>query len=264
MTSGRPWCALARHVSMLMVSTGVLCAQDPFEIHVLEYEQPQLGEFTFENHLNYVGRGAAQGGSSATQNLLHDTYELTAGIMADVSFGVMQFNARRPGGPLESAGWRLVPHLYVPRSWHWPINVGLVVEFAFQNPAWAADARSVTILPILEKSFGRTKVDVDPTFGRSLGGQGTDTGWDFGLTARVGFEAKMRLTPSIEYYGDSGRPPAFEPFAAQRHQILPGGDIRLRKNIIWSLGVGFGVTPATDGIVFKSRLEVSFGSRTRH
>src|SRR5580658_10338038 len=105
MTSGRPWCALARHVSMLIVSTGVLCAQDPFEIHVLEYEQLQLGEFTFEDHMNYVAQSAAQGASPATQSAFHDTYELTAGLTDDVSFGVMQLNARRPGGPLESAGW---------------------------------------------------------------------------------------------------------------------------------------------------------------
>ena len=48
------------------------------------------------------------------------------------------------------------------------------------------------------------------------------------------------------------------------HQILPGGDIRLKKNIIWSLGVGVGITPATDRIVYKSRLEISFGGKPRH
>src|SRR5580658_6031375 len=99
MTSGRPWCALARHVSMLIVSTGVLCAQDPFEIHVLQYEELQLGEFTFENHMNYVAEAAV-----GTQRVFHNTSELTAGLMDDLSFGVMQLNARRPGGPLESAG----------------------------------------------------------------------------------------------------------------------------------------------------------------
>ena len=52
MTSGRPWCVLARHVLVLVFSTGVLYAQDTFEIHVLEYGQLQPGEFTFENHLN--------------------------------------------------------------------------------------------------------------------------------------------------------------------------------------------------------------------
>src|ERR1700721_2550881 len=101
MTSGRPWRALARHLAMLMVSTGVLCAQDAFEIHVLEYETLQPGEFTFENHLNYVAQGAAP----ATQNVFHDTYELTAGLTGDVSFGDMQLTAKSPGWPLERAAW---------------------------------------------------------------------------------------------------------------------------------------------------------------
>jgi hypothetical protein len=73
-----------------------------------------------------------------------------------------------------------------------------------------------------------------------------------------------RFTPSLEYYGDWEPLPAFEPFVAQMHQILPGGDIRLRKNIIWSLGVGVGITPATHRIVYKSRLEFSFGEKARH
>jgi hypothetical protein len=260
MPSGRQWCAFARHLAVLLVSIGSLCAQDPFEIHVLEYEQLHPGELTFENHMNYVEQGA----TAATQSIFHDTYELTAGIANDVSFGVMQLNARRPGGPLESAGWRLVPHFYVPRSLHLPVDLGLVVEFAFENPPWAAASRSVTILPVLEKRFQRIQVDLNPTFGRSLHGPDTDRGWGFGLAARVGFGSGKRFTPSLEYYGDWGPLPAFEPLATQMHQIFPGGDIRLRKNAIWNLGVGVGLTPASDRLVFKSRLEISFGGKGRH
>jgi hypothetical protein len=258
------WCAFACHLSILMVSTGVLCAQDPFEIHVLEYEQLQPGEFTFENHMNYVAPNAAQGAAPGTQSIFHDTYELTAGVTDNVAFGIMQLNARRPDGPLESAGWRLVPHLYAPRSWHLPVDLGLVVEFAFENPAWDADTRSVTLVPILEKRFGRVQIDLNPTFDRPLRGPDIVRGWGLGLAARVGFDGMKRFTPSLEYYGDWGPLPAFEPFAAQMHQILPGGDIRLRKNIIWSLGIGMGITPATDRIVYKSRLEISFGGKARH
>jgi hypothetical protein len=86
MTSGRPWCAFACHLPALIVSMGVLCAQDPFEIHVLEYEELKPCEFTFENHMNYV----EQDTTANTQSVFHDTYELTAGVMNDVSFGVMQ------------------------------------------------------------------------------------------------------------------------------------------------------------------------------
>jgi hypothetical protein len=243
-----------------MVSVGALLAQDPFEIHVLEYEQLRPGEFTVENHLNYVARSA----SAANQRVFHDTYELTAGVTDDVSIGVMQLNARRPGGPLQSAGWRLVPHLYVPRSWHLPLDVGLVVEMAFENPAWNADTRSITILPVLEKSFGRLQIDLNPTFGRSLHGPDIDRGWGLGLAGRVAFERTKRFTPSLEYYCDWGPLPTFQPFMAQMHQILPGGDIRLSRRIIWSIGVGVGITPEANRIVYKSRLEISFGGKSGH
>ena len=265
MTSGRPWCAFARRAALqatplvlaLAISMGVLWAQDPFEIHVLEYEPMHAGEFTFENHLNYAGQNPAAG----TRSVFHDTYELTAGVAEEFSFGGMQLNARMPGGPLESAGWRVVPHFYVPRSWHWPVGVGLVAEFAFENPARDANSRSVTILPVLERRFGLIQVDLNPSFSRALHGPDTERGWGFGLAARVGVERKKRFTPSLEYYGDWGPLPAFEPLVGQMHQILPGGDIRLWKNVLWSLGVGVGITPATDRIVYKSRLEISFGRR---
>ena len=120
MPSGRQWWAFARHLSVLMVSMGTRCAQDPFEIHVLEYEQLPPGAFTFENHVTYVEPGTA----ASTQSALHDTYELTVAVMNGVSLGVMQLNARTPGGPLESAGWRLVPRLCIPRSLHLPVDIG--------------------------------------------------------------------------------------------------------------------------------------------
>jgi hypothetical protein len=214
---------------------GLAHAQDLFEIHVLEYEQLRPREFTWEDHTNYAGSG-----------LLHVTHELTGGITDHISFGVMQLNARRPGTPLESAGFRLVPHLYAPRSWRWPIDVGLVAEFSFNDTAWFPDSRSVELVPIIEKRFGRFQIDLNPAVGRS------HRTWDSGLAARLAFAATRRFTPSLEYYGDRSQ---------QAHQIFPGADFRLRKNIVWNLGVGVGLTPFTDRIVYKSRFEISFGGR---
>jgi len=96
-----------------------------------------------------------------------------------------------PGGPLESAGWRLVPHLYIPRSWHWPVDFGLVAEFAFENPAFDADAKSVTILPILEKRLGRIQIDLNPTFGRSW--LGSWTGRPSGFRTHEEIHAEPRI-----------------------------------------------------------------------
>jgi len=252
----RRWRAFAI-AGLVAVSTAALHAQDPFEIHVLEYEELKLGEFTFENHTNYVGKSDAAAGV----DILHMTYELTAGINDKFSFGVMQLNAHRPGGPLESAGWRLVPHFYAPRSWHWPVDTGLTVEMSFNSTRWTTDSRSIELIPILEKRAGKVQVDVNPSFERALHGPGVRAGWGFGIAARVGYDATRRFTPSIEYYSDWGRWLDFAPPGQQIHQILPGGDIRLTKNLLWSTGVGIGATPAGNRIVYKSRLEFNFGGR---
>ena len=229
-------------LSLGLLFTSRLGAQDPFEIHVLEYEELHAGEFMFEDHANY--------------GPLHNTYELTAGISDHFSFGVMQLSAGGPGAPLESAGWRLVPHVYVPRSWRWPVDVGFVAEFSFNKAASTPDSRSVELLTILEKHFGRIQIDLNPEFSRPLNGPNKTRGWDFGLAARLGFEASRRFTPSLEYYSEWG--------PLSTHQIFPGGDLRLTKNILWNVGIGAGVTSSTDRLVYKSRLEISFGGRRKH
>src|SRR5216684_858473 len=90
-------------------------AQDPFEIHVYEYETLHRGQFTLEGHLNYVGKGTKtfEGPVAPFHDQFHMTLELTAGLTDWASLGVMQLNARRPGQSLEYAGWRLLPHFYV-------------------------------------------------------------------------------------------------------------------------------------------------------
>ena len=78
MTSRYQWCAGAHPIWRSFFLYGVLCsawmagagvarAQDPFEIHVLEYEDLQPGEFTAEVHTNYVGAGTTVGASGGTK-----------------------------------------------------------------------------------------------------------------------------------------------------------------------------------------------------
>ena len=238
-------------------------AQDPFEIHVYEYETLRRGQFTFETHLNYVGKGTRifEGPVAPFQDQLHMTFELTAGLADFASLGFMQLNARRVGHSLDYAGWRVLPHLYVPRSWQWPIDVGLVAEFSFQNTTYEENSRRVELRPILEKSFGHLQVDFNPVFERALHGPGTRAGWNFEPAARIGYDVSERFTPSLEYYSGWGPVPSFVPISEQFHQILPGGDVKLAKNVVWSFGVGVGATSAGNRLVYKSRIEVSFGGK---
>ncbi len=252
-------------VSSALLTAGLVFAQDPFEIHVLEYEDLRPGEFIAEVHTNYIAEGttAAQGPAAASQNQIHQTYELTGAVIPEFSFGIMQLNARLPGGPLQAAGWRLVPHLYAPRKWRLPVLLGVTAEFSFEKVLPGASTRTVEILPILEKQFGRWKADLNPTVGKVLSGYSQHRGWDFGLAARVGYERMRRFTPSLEYYSDWGELPVVQPKHDQVHQIVPGGDLQLMKNVTWNLGIGIGLTPSGDRLFYKSRLEVSWGGKAK-
>jgi hypothetical protein len=108
----------------------------PFEIHVYEYEELPPGGFTLEGHFNFVGIGtnSFDGLVALTNHQFHMAGELTGGITDNVSLGFMLLSAVRPGGPgLEYACWRVLPHFYAPKSWHLPLELGLVGEFSFQR-----------------------------------------------------------------------------------------------------------------------------------
>jgi hypothetical protein len=239
-------------------------AQDPFEIHVYEYETLQPGAYTLEAHLNYIALGTKSfdGPVAPTNNQFHMTGELTAGITSISSLGFMLLGAARPGaGGPEYAGWRILPHVYAPKSWKLPFDLGLVTEFSFQRTTYEENSRRVEIRPILEKKFGRFQLDANPVFERALHGPGVRDGWSFEPAARLAFEATRRVTPSVEYYSALGPLPGLLPRGEQVHQIFPGADIRLSDRLLWSAGVGFGVTSAGPSLVYKSRFEFSFGGK---
>lgn len=247
----------------LFLFAAALPAQDPFEIHVYEYETLKPYQFTFETHLNYIGIGTKifDGTVAPTQDQFHATFELTAGLTDYASIGFMQLNAVRPGGGFKYAGWRVLPHFYAPRAWHWPLDVGLVTEFSFQNTLYEPNSRRVEIRPILEKSLGKWQADFNPVFERDLHGPGVREGWNFEPAARIAYEASKRISPSLEYYSATGALPNFYPLAQQFHQLLPGADWKLTEDLLWSFGIGVGLTSTEPRLVFKSRFEFAFGRK---
>jgi hypothetical protein len=156
---------------LLAVTAACAPAQDPFEIHVYEYETLTPLRFTLEQHLNdwAVGSKEFDGPVAPTNRQLHMTYELTGGITNQVSLGFMQLSGVIPGAGFEYAGWRVLPHVYAPKSWHLPLDMGLVIEFSFVRPQFLADTRHVEVRPILERRIGAFQLDFNPVFARACG-----------------------------------------------------------------------------------------------
>src|SRR3954447_22008592 len=101
-----------------------VAAQDPFEIHVYEYEALKPLQFTLEQHLNYWAKGshAFDGTVAPSNDQLHMTYELTGGVTDQFSVGLMQLNTVLPGTGLRYSGWRVLPHFYIPKLPRVPVD----------------------------------------------------------------------------------------------------------------------------------------------
>ncbi len=251
---------------LLLLATAVCAlAQDPFEIHVYEYEQLHWGQFTLEQHLNDWAIGSKQfdGRLAPTNDQLHMTYELTSGITDQFSIGFMQLNAVLPGTGLQYAGWRVLPHFYLPESWNLPVKLGLVTEFSFARPQYIADTAHVEIRPIIEKRIGDWQLDFNPVFARGLRGAGVSEGWTFEPAVRAAYgDEDRRWRPYFEWYSELGSLPNFQSVRNQVHLIYPGVDVKLAENLLWSVGIGVGLTPEQPRLVIKSRLEFEFGRKT--
>ena len=254
---------LASMALLCLLAAGRALAQDPFEIHVYDYETLKPGQFTIEQHLNYWAIGSKQfdGTLAPTNDQLHMTYELTGAITDHISLGFMQLNAVLPGSGFEYAGWRVLPHFYAPDSWGLPVELGLIAEFSFARPQFIEDTAHVELRPIVQRKIKDVDVVFNPVFARGLRGTGVGEGWSFEPAARAAYgdSDTKRVVPYVEWYSELGPVTDLSPASRQVHQLFPGADFKLASRLVWSVGPGVGLTSEGPRLVFKSRLEFEFG-----
>jgi hypothetical protein len=240
----------------LLVCAPMLRAQDPFEIHIYEYEPLKLNEYSLEAHLNFVTQGTPlrDGTLLPTEHQTHLTIEPTFGLSENFALGFMFLNAWEPGYSPQFAGWRLLPHLYAPESWRLPFKLGFVAEFSFQKTRYEDNSRRAELRPILDREFSRWEVVFNPVFERAMHGPGTAHGWNFEPAMLVRWK-REKFSPSIEYYGEVesiNRRPHAQP---EVHQMFVGGDWKAGPIFSINMGLGFDLGSRGPGVVLKSRFE---------
>lgn len=231
-------------------------AQDPFEIHIYEYEPLSWREYSLEAHLNFIAQGTtlSNGSLLATAHQTHLTLEPTIGISENFALGFMFLNAWEPGNSPQFAGWRVLPHFYAPETWRLPFRLGFVSEFSFQNTRYEENSRRVELRPILDREFSRWQIVFNPVFERALRGPGTRRGWNAEPAMLLRWKRRV-FSPSVEYYGEVESinvPPRAQP---EVHQLFLGGDWRATEIFSVNLGAGVDLGSRGPGLVLKSRFE---------
>lgn len=237
-------------------------AQDPFEIHVYEYEPMEWGECSLEAHLNFMTQGTTSrdGPLLPTDHQTHLTLEPTVGLSQNFAVGFMFLNAWEPGYSPQFAGWRVLPHFYAPEQWHLPVRLGFVSEFSFQKTRYEENSRRVELRPILDREFSRWQIVFNPVLERALHGPGTRHGWNFEPAMLLRWKRKA-LSPSLEYYGEIQSinvPPRAQP---EVHELFLGGDWKASPSFLINFGTGFDLGARGPGVILKSRFEWHWSAR---
>ena len=146
-----------------------------------------------------------------------------------------------------------------PDSWGLPVGLSLSLEVGYQRREFSTDTWSLELRPIVDKTIGPWYLAFNPVFARSLRGPGTDHGFEFTPAAKVGYDVAPKVALGLEYYGALGPVRGFDPPRRQQHQIFPVVDIDLGPRWELNAGVGVGLTPSTDGLIFKVILGYRFG-----
>ena len=106
--------------------------------------------------------------------------------------------------------------------------------------------------PIAETSIGKFTLVGNFAFVDPFSGPGAHKGFQFSPSGEIEYDLSRWITPAIEYYGDMGAIAALPSVQRQQHFIVPAANLNLIDRLELNLGVGIGLTRASNGVFLKS------------
>lgn len=246
---------------LLGVATPVV-AQGNFEIQVYGSETTAPGATMVELHSNVAAQGTTRTEDRVrpTQGAFHETLEVTQGLTSWLETGFYLFTSIQPDDGWEWVGTHVRPRVRAPESWELPVGLGLSLETGYQRRAYSTDTWTLELRPIVDKKLGDWYVAVNPALERSLKGDGVEQGrgWELAPAAKVAYDVTPAVSAGVEYYGGLGPVGDLDPLRRQQHLVFAAVDLELGPQWEFNAGVGFGLTPATDGLILKVILGYRF------
>jgi len=227
--------------------------QDNYEIQVYGSQTQQKNSTIFELHSNYTVNGSKEQvkGVVPSNHSIHETVEITHGVTRNFEIGAYMFTNYTPGYGYKIIGTHIRPRVMAPQKWNLPVGLSLSAEIGYQDSAYSDQTWSIEIRPIIDKSWQKLYVSFNPTFGIGLKSTYTNSTPTFEPNVKAAYNFFKNFALGIEYYGETGPVNAFESLPQQSHALYIAGDMLNNPNWELNAGIGFGLTQATDNLVFK-------------
>jgi hypothetical protein len=248
-------------LACLFVAPPVL-AGDPFEIEVYDATANAPGVPGLELHLNdwATGNRAATPPEAPLHGQFHATLEPSLGLTPFWELGAyLQGAVRDDDGVVDWAGGKLRSKFVTPSSWdaHW--RLGLNLEVSYLPPAYDHDRWGSEVRPIVAWQDRNWLFAFNPILDQPLFGADASQGPSFQPALKVA-RTIGPVAVGFEYYATLGPLSAILPWRDEEQQLFEVVDVLSIEHLELNLGVGEGLTQASEGVVMKAIVGYEFDS----
>ncbi len=226
------------------------------EIQVYNAGIAAVGQFTIQQHLNYVPLGVKEPqfpGGLISHNSINGTPEFAYGVTDWWEVGLyLPFSIQDQ--KFYSDAFKLRTLFVSPHADQRDFFYGVNFEFSNETPPFAQTRFAMEIRPIIGVRNATYEFIVNPIVDIGFGKFGEA---DFAPAARLARKFDQDLYAGFEYYADFGKIGDFLPFEQQQHTLFAVTDFKLGVFDV-NFGVGYGLTPASDRWVVKTIIGYAF------
>ena len=235
-------------------------AIDFYEIQIYPTETDQQYHLDLELHSNTIT--TAVGHEAKTQldaYQIHETFEATYGLLPYLEVGQYLCTAKLDNGHYEYAGSRTKAHFGIPQTMDWPVSFGGNVELDYMRRAAEDQPLTLEMRPIAETHLGKLTLLANLPFNKPFAGPGTHKGVVISPQGEIEYEQLFWwLSPAVEYYGDMGPIRSLPGVQHQQQFIVPALNLDFLPQLEMNIGVGIGLTRASNGTFVKTIIGWTF------
>jgi len=229
-------------------------AVDPFEIQVYDGTANTPGSPGLELHLNAVARGLTYGdGTELPQNhQTHMTLEPSYGVLPFWELGGYFETALRPDGTLDYAGVKLRSKFVTTKGFSEHVRLGINLELSLLPDTYDQNRWGTELRPIAAYEDAHWELVVNPIIDTPLAGVGFSSGTTFEPAFEVLRKIDGRMSFGIEWYSALGAiGHGLLPWKEQEQYVYEVVNLLAIEHFEFNAGVGEGLTPASNDVVFK-------------
>jgi hypothetical protein len=226
------------------------------EIQVYNAGIAAVGQFTFQQHLNYIPLGLKDPpfpGGLVSNHSINGTPEFAYGVTDWWEVGLYLPFAIQDQKFLSDA-FKLRTLFVSPNADKRDFFYGLNLEFSNTTPRFSQTRFTLEVRPIIGVRNADYEFIFNPIVDAGFGKLGE---LDFAPAARLARKLGPDTFLGLEYYADFGEIGNFARLADQQHTLFVVTDFKLGVLDV-NFGVGYGLTPASDRWVIKTILGYAF------